>query len=456
MQRRESRDTLAAAMAVAAAGRSVGSLQGRFTTCLAHAFARPATGESSSSRCSCSSSARCRRPPTRRRSSCRSRRTGRNTGLITAQRRLVGRSRRRRLPRRRPGGRARRRPADDHRGRQRHADRRERQPDRPQHFHDRRRLRVRDRQPGRRAPGLGHRPTRRTSCWRSTRPTRPTSPSRTSSVTSTARPTTRSSRSRSSTASARRAPTRTSRAATSPTRPRAGQATQVTPVSVLLPARGREPVARPGARDHRGRRGQRRVGRHRRHLGHRRRRAAAGHGPVRHGHVARTTAAPTWPGTRTSTITFSEPVAVGAATFAISCTTSGAHTFALSGGPTIYTLNPDTDFANDETCTVTVDDAGVSDTDTQRSAGPDGRRLRVQLQHGRPDASGSTRSRAPATSRRSTGRRVSAVPGVVTAKTLERPLHPGRHRRRQRGHLGRHLRLHRLVVAGRGRRARCW
>jgi len=63
-------------------------------------------------------------------------------------------------------------------------------------------------------------------------------------------------------------------------------------------------------------------------------------------------------------ITFSEPVSVASATFSISCTTSGAHTFALSGGASIYTLNPNTDFANGETCTVTVDDVGVSDSDS--------------------------------------------------------------------------------------------
>ena len=95
---------------------------------------------------------------------------------------------------------------------------------------------------------------------------------------------------------------------------------------------------------------------------------------------------------------------------------SGAHTFALSGGPTIHTLNPDTDFSNDETCTVTVDDEGVSDTDTQdppdhmagdfvfsfSTVAPTFRIYEIQgAAHISPLA----------------GRRVSAVPGVVTAKT---------------------------------------
>jgi len=62
-------------------------------------------------------------------------------------------------------------------------------------------------------------------------------------------------------------------------------------------------------------------------------------------------------------ITFSEPVTVAPSTFSISCGTSGAHTFVLSGSSASYSLDPDADFAAGETCTVTVDDAGVSDTD---------------------------------------------------------------------------------------------
>jgi VCBS repeat-containing protein len=40
------------------------------------------------------------------------------------------------------------------------------------------------------------------------------------------------------------------------------------------------------------------------------------------------------------------------------------HTAAVSGGPTTFTLNPDTDFVNTETCTVTIVAAQVSDQDT--------------------------------------------------------------------------------------------
>jgi uncharacterized protein len=62
-------------------------------------------------------------------------------------------------------------------------------------------------------------------------------------------------------------------------------------------------------------------------------------------------------------ITFSEPVDALVGAFSISCATSGAHTFFLSGGATTFTLNPDSDFVNDEQCTVTVDDAQVTDQD---------------------------------------------------------------------------------------------
>ncbi|HET9912644.1 MAG TPA: ExeM/NucH family extracellular endonuclease [Anaerolineales bacterium] len=63
-------------------------------------------------------------------------------------------------------------------------------------------------------------------------------------------------------------------------------------------------------------------------------------------------------------VTFSEAVDVSGSWFGISCGTSGAHTAAVSGGPTTFTLDPDADFANSESCTVTVFAAQVSDQDT--------------------------------------------------------------------------------------------
>jgi predicted extracellular nuclease len=62
-------------------------------------------------------------------------------------------------------------------------------------------------------------------------------------------------------------------------------------------------------------------------------------------------------------ITFSEAVNVSGSWFTISCTTSGAHTASVSGGPTTFTLNPDASFTFGETCTVTVLAAQVTDQD---------------------------------------------------------------------------------------------
>ncbi len=62
-------------------------------------------------------------------------------------------------------------------------------------------------------------------------------------------------------------------------------------------------------------------------------------------------------------ITFNEPVTVTGSWFTISCGSSGAHTAAVSGSTPTFTLNPDSDFANSETCTVTISAAGVADQD---------------------------------------------------------------------------------------------
>ncbi|RPJ28367.1 MAG: ExeM/NucH family extracellular endonuclease [Chloroflexi bacterium] len=62
-------------------------------------------------------------------------------------------------------------------------------------------------------------------------------------------------------------------------------------------------------------------------------------------------------------VTFSEAVNVSGAWFSISCGTSGAHTAVVTGGPATFTLDPDADFANSESCTVTIVAAQVSDQD---------------------------------------------------------------------------------------------
>lgn len=62
-------------------------------------------------------------------------------------------------------------------------------------------------------------------------------------------------------------------------------------------------------------------------------------------------------------ITFSEAVDVAAGAVTVTCTASGAHAVSQSGGPVTYTFDPAVDFAGGETCTVTVDAAGVTDQD---------------------------------------------------------------------------------------------
>lgn len=62
-------------------------------------------------------------------------------------------------------------------------------------------------------------------------------------------------------------------------------------------------------------------------------------------------------------ITFNEPVTASAGSFQINCVASGAHPFILSGGATVYTLDPTTDFAQNEVCTVTVFAAQIADQD---------------------------------------------------------------------------------------------
>jgi hypothetical protein len=63
------------------------------------------------------------------------------------------------------------------------------------------------------------------------------------------------------------------------------------------------------------------------------------------------------------TINFSEDVTATGAWYDITCSLSGAHTAVVSGGLSSYTLNPDTDFANGDVCTVTIVAAGVTDLD---------------------------------------------------------------------------------------------
>lgn len=62
-------------------------------------------------------------------------------------------------------------------------------------------------------------------------------------------------------------------------------------------------------------------------------------------------------------INFNEAVNVSGNWFSLSGSISGAHTATVSGGPQNFTLNPDVDFANSETVTVTIFAALVTDQD---------------------------------------------------------------------------------------------
>ncbi len=85
-------------------------------------------------------------------------------------------------------------------------------------------------------------------------------------------------------------------------------------------------------------------------------------------------------------ITFTEGVTV-VSWFAISCDTSGTHTAAESGGPITYTLNPDTDFASGELCTVSCLFRRRSRYRCLRPTRHHGRRPRIQF-HRRPTLPG--------------------------------------------------------------------
>jgi predicted extracellular nuclease len=115
------------------------------------------------------------------------------------------------------------------------------------------------------------------------------------------------------------------------------------------------------------------------------------------------------------TIGFSEAVNVTGSWYSISCTTSGAHTAAVSGGPTSFTLDPDSDFAAAETCTVTVFAAGVTDQDTNdppdNMAGDDSWSFSTVAPPVRiHDIQGAAHTSPKA------GQNVASVPGIVTAK----------------------------------------
>lgn len=62
-------------------------------------------------------------------------------------------------------------------------------------------------------------------------------------------------------------------------------------------------------------------------------------------------------------VTFSEPVYATGSWFTLSCSVSGSHGGAASGGPLTFTVNPTADFVGGETCTFTVLAPSISDQD---------------------------------------------------------------------------------------------
>jgi hypothetical protein len=62
-------------------------------------------------------------------------------------------------------------------------------------------------------------------------------------------------------------------------------------------------------------------------------------------------------------IDFDEDVSTAGGWFDISCTSSGAHSVTVSGGPQSFTLDPDFDFDGSETCTVTLFASQITDVD---------------------------------------------------------------------------------------------
>jgi uncharacterized protein len=98
------------------------------------------------------------------------------------------------------------------------------------------------------------------------------------------------------------------------------------------------------------------------------------------------------------TVTFSGAVTP---TFGIRCSSSGPHEFVQSGGPTEFTLDPSTNFATGESCTVTVHTDDLDDDFSFTTVGIEGLRIH--------DIQGA-QHRSPYENRV-----VSGVPGVVTA-----------------------------------------
>ena len=62
-------------------------------------------------------------------------------------------------------------------------------------------------------------------------------------------------------------------------------------------------------------------------------------------------------------INFSEPVVAAGTWFNVNCSITGGHTAVETGGPQVYTLNPDADYVESESCTVIIYAAQITDSD---------------------------------------------------------------------------------------------
>ncbi|MEA2244666.1 MAG: uncharacterized protein QOD24_4222, partial [Solirubrobacteraceae bacterium] len=85
------------------------------------------------------------------------------------------------------------------------------------------------------------------------------------------------------------------------------------------------------------------------------------------------------PGGSDITLTFSKPVSTDPGFATVSCD-SGPRAVTVSGGPTTYTLDPDSDFAADESCTVTVDHTKVRAADDPSNELPADRTITFRTQ----------------------------------------------------------------------------
>lgn len=111
------------------------------------------------------------------------------------------------------------------------------------------------------------------------------------------------------------------------------------------------------------------------------------------------------------TVSFSEPVNASAASFTLLCSVSGAKSFTVSGGPTDFMLDPDSDFANGDACTLSVLAAGVSDQDAIDP--PDGLASDYTISFGAGDACAATFTPVPQI--QGTGD-TAAITGAVTTR----------------------------------------